>query len=77
MRTANDSNVGRLCGNGDFLTSQQISSYSSRLAAKRSVEVDQRNSEDETAGEDPQNVPKDKGLSEVSIRHSHRIIYDL
>ena len=67
---------GGYSGYGDFLTSQQISSYSSRLAAKRSVEVDQPNSEDETAGEDPQNVLRDKGLSEVSIQYSHPIIYD-
>ena len=76
MRTAKDSNGGRLFGYGDFLTSQQISSYSSRLAAKRSVEVDQPNSEDETAGEDLQNVLRDKVLSEVNIRHSYPIIYD-
>ena len=33
MRTAKDSNRGGYSGYGDFLTSQQISSYSSRLAA--------------------------------------------
>ena len=52
MRTAKDSNGERLFSYGDFLTSQQISSYFSRLVAKRSVEVDQPESEDETAGED-------------------------
>ena len=72
MRTAKDSNGGGYSAYGDFLTSQQISSYSSRLAAKRSVEVDQPNSEDETAGEDPQNVLRDKGLSEVSIQYSQQ-----
>ena len=51
MRTAKDSNGERLFSYEDFLTSQQISSYSSRLAAKRSVEVDQPDSEDETPGE--------------------------
>ena len=40
MRTFKDSNGERLFGYGDLLTSQQITSYFSRLAAKRSVEVD-------------------------------------
>ena len=53
MRTAKDSNGERLFGYGNFLTSQQISSYFSRLAAGWSVEVDQPDSMDETAGENP------------------------
>ena len=69
MRTAKDSNGERLFGYGDLLTSQQISSYFSRLAAKRSVEVDQSDSKDETAAEDLENVLRDKVLSEVSIHH--------
>lgn len=76
MRTAKDINGERLFDYGDFLTSQQISSYFSPLAAKRSVEVDQPDSEDETAGEDLQNVLTDKVLSEVSIQHSHPIVCD-
>ena len=76
MRTAKDSNGERLFGCEDFLTSQQICSYFSRLAAKRSVEVDQPDSEDETAAEDLQSVLTEKVLSEVSIQHSHPIIYD-
>lgn len=76
MRTAKDSNGERLFNYGDFLTSQQISSYFSRLAAKRTVEADQDDSEDETPGEDLQSVLSDKVLSEVSIQHSHPIIYD-
>ena len=73
MRTAKDSNGERLFSYEDFLTRQQISSYFSRLAAKRSVEVDQPDSEDETPGEDFQSVLSDKVLSEVSIQHSHPI----
>ena len=76
MRTANDSNGERLFSFEDFLTSQQISSYFSRLAAKRSVEVDQPDSEDETPAEDLQSVLSDIVLSEVSIQHSHPITYD-
>lgn len=76
MRTAKDSNGKRLFNYGDFLTSQQISSYFSRLAAKRTVEADQHDSEDETPGEDLQSLLSDKVLSEVSIQHSHPIIYD-
>ena len=76
MRTAKDNNGERLFSYGDFLTSQQISSYFSRLAAKRSVEADQHDSEDEAPGEDLQSVLSDKVLSEVSIQHSHPIIYD-
>ena len=76
MRTAKDSNGERLFSYEDFLTSQQISNYFSRLAAKRSVEVDQPDSEDETPGEDGQSVLSDKALSEVSIQHSHPITYD-
>ena len=76
LKPRKDSNGERLFGYGDFLTSQQISSHFSRLAAKRSVAVDQPNSEDETAGEDLQNVLRGKVLSEVSIQHSHPIIYD-
>ena len=57
-------------------SSQQISSYFSRHVAKRSVEVDQPDSKDETAAEDLQNVLRDKVLSEVSIQLSHPIIYN-
>ena len=59
MRTAKDGNGERLFSYEDFLTSQQISSYFSRFAAKRSVEVDQSDSEDETPGEDFQSVLSD------------------
>ena len=76
MRTAKDSNGERLFGYGDLLTSQQTSSYFSRLAAKRSVEIDQPDSEDETAAEDLETLLRDKVLSEVSIQLSHPIIYD-
>ena len=48
MRTAKDSNGERLISYEDFLTSQQINSYFSHLAAKRSIEVDQPDIEDET-----------------------------
>ena len=48
MRTAKDSNGEKLFCYGGSLTSQQISSYFTRLAAKRSGEVDQPDSEDET-----------------------------
>lgn len=76
MSTAKDSNGDRLFSYEDFLTSQQISSYFSRLAAKRSVEGDQPDSEDETPREDFQSELSDKVLSEVSIQHSHPITYD-
>jgi len=76
MRTAKDSNGERLFGYDDFLSSQQVSSYFSRLAAKRSVEVDQPDSDEETPGENIQQVLRDKVLSEVSIQHAHPIIYD-
>jgi len=39
-RTAKDSNWERLFSYGDFLTTREISSYFSRLAAKRTVEAD-------------------------------------
>ncbi|XP_022808445.1 uncharacterized protein LOC111345433 [Stylophora pistillata] len=76
MRNAKDSNGERLFSYGNFLTNQQISSYFSRLASKRSVEVDEPDSENETPGIDLQSVLSDKVLSEVSIQHSHLIIYD-
>ena len=76
MRTAKDNDGERLFGYGDFLTSQQISSYFSRLAAKRNVQLDQLDSEDEAPEEDLQHVLGDRVLSEVSIQHSHPIIYD-
>ena len=47
-RTVKDSNGERLFSYEDFLTSQQINSYFSHLAAKRSIEVDQPDIEDET-----------------------------
>ena len=75
-RTAKDSNEERLFGYDDFLMSQQVSSYLSRLAAKQSVEVDHPDSEEETPGEDIQSVLRDNVLSEVSIQHSHLNIYD-
>ena len=53
MRTAKDSNGERLFCSSDFLTSQQISSYFSRLTAEWSVQVDKLvDSEDETLGKD-------------------------
>ena len=77
MRTAKDSNGERLFCSSDFLTSQQISSYLSRLTAKRSVQVDQLvDSEDETPGEDLHGVLSNDVLSQVSIQHSRPIIYD-
>ena len=76
MRAAKDSNGERLFGCEDLLTSQQISSYFSRLAPKRRVEVDQPVSEDETPGEYLQSVLSEKVWSEVSVQHSHPIIYD-
>ena len=77
MRTAKDSNGERLFGYDDFLTSQQVSSHFFRLAAKRSVELDHPNSEEETPGEDIQIVLRENVLSEVSMQHSHPIIYVL
>lgn len=76
IRTAKHTNGKRLFSYGNFLTNQQISSYFSRLASQRSVEVDQPDSENETPGIDLQSVLSDKVLSEVSIQHSHLIIYD-
>ena len=61
---------------GDFFTSQQISSFFSRLAAKRSVKEDPHDSEDKASGEDPQSVLSGKVLSEVNIQHSHPIKYE-
>ncbi|PFX20768.1 RNA-directed DNA polymerase from mobile element jockey [Stylophora pistillata] len=76
MTTAKDSNGERLFSYGNSLTKQQISSYFSRLASKRSVKEDQPDSENKTPGIDLQSVLSDKVLSEVSIQHSHLIIYD-
>jgi len=77
MRTAKDGNGAKLFYYGDFLTSQHISGYFSRLAAaKRTLEADEHDSEDETPGKDLQSVLSDKVLSEVSIEHSQPIIYD-
>jgi len=75
MRTAKDSNGERL------FAVMAIFSRASKLvvtflALLLSVEVDQPDSEDEIAGEDLQNVLRDKVLSEVSIQHSHPIVYD-
>ena len=76
MRTAKDSNGERLFSYEEFLTSQQIRSYFSRRAAKRSVEADQIDSEDESPGEDLECVLSEEVFSEVSIQNSHPIIYD-
>ena len=76
MSTAKDSNGERLFSCEDFLTSQQISSYFSRLASRQRVEVDQLVSEDETPEENLQSMLNEKVWSEVSIQHSHPIIYD-
>jgi len=57
-----------------FFDSQKISSYSSCLAAKQSVEADQHDPEDKAPGEDLHSVLSNKVLSEVSIQHSHPII---
>jgi len=45
----------------------QVAIGKSRLAAKRSVEADQHDSEDEDPGEDLQSVLSDKVSSEVSM----------
>lgn len=59
-----------------FMTSQQISSYFSHLASKWRVEVNLPVSGDKTTGEDLQSMLSAKVCSEVSIQHSHPVIYD-
>ena len=81
MRTAKDANAMRLFDNSDFLTVQQIASFFSRLAAKRSTEAD---NQVETEDDERNPVQQERQLQQIkenvvatiSIQHAHPIVYD-
>ena len=80
MRTAKVANGTRLFDNSDFLTAQQIASFFSRLAAKRSTEDDnQVETEDEqnpVQQESQLQQIKENVVASISIQHAHPIVYD-
>ena len=86
MRTAKDSlNGERLFDSTEFLTSQQVASFFSRLASKRSLKdvVEARSDEDEEQNEADQErqesqlqLLRNKVMSDIAIQHVHPIVYD-
>ena len=86
MRTAKDSNGERLFDSTEFLTSQQVASFFSRLASKRSLkdfaeaqsdEDEQQNEADQAVRQESQlQVLRNKVMSDSSIQHVHPIVYD-
>ena len=79
MMTARDSDGNRLFSSSEFLISQQVSSFFSRLSSKRKLEDDEMT---ETDFEENQNVENEKAfdklrsevLQEVAL--THPICYD-
>ena len=86
MRTAKDSNGKRLFDSPEFLTSQQVASFFSRLASKRSLkdfaeaESDkdkQQNEADQATRQESQlQVLRNKVMLDISIQHVHPIVYN-
>ena len=86
MRTAKDSNGERLFDSTEFLTSQQVASFFSRLASKRSLkdfaeaqsdEDEEQNEADQAVKQESQlQVLRNKVMSDISIQHVHPIVYD-
>ena len=79
MRAAKDNDGQRLFSSDEFLTTKQIASFFSRLAAKRNVDSDEE-SDDERSNEIEHQSTleelKDAVMSDLSIQHSHPIVYD-
>lgn len=84
MRQAKDSNGARLFESHEFLTSKQITSFFSRLAAKRNVDIDEESGDEESGSkEEVENERqsalhemKDTVMSDVSLQCSHPIVYE-
>lgn len=82
MRKAKDNNRERLFTSDEFLTTKQITSFFSRLAAKRNVGKDEEISDDQEADEiqcqsDLQELnDKIYTQSHISIQYAHPIVYD-
>lgn len=82
MRTAKDSNGDRLFDSTEFLTSQQIASFFSRLASKRSLndvaeaQSDEDVEQNEADRESQLQVLRNQVMSEISIQQVHPIVYD-
>ena len=62
MITAGDSNGNRLFSSSEFLTSQQVSSFFSRLSSKHKLEDDEMMESD---FEENQNVENEKAFDEL------------
>ena len=82
MRTAQDSNGERLFDSTEFLTSQQIASFFSRLASKRSLndvaeaQSDEDEEQNEADRESQLQVLRNQVMSDISIQQVHPIVYD-
>ena len=79
MITAGDSNGNRLFSSSEFLMSQQVSSFFSRLSSKRKLEDDEMM---ESNFEENQNVENEKAFDEFrsevlqEVALTHPICYD-
>ena len=82
MRTTKDSNGERLFDSTEFLTSQQIASFFSRLASKRSLndvaetQSDEDEEQNEADRESQLQVLRNQVMSDISIQQLHPIVYD-
>ena len=79
LRTAKDNDGQRLFTSDEFLTTKQIASFFSRLAAKRNVDTDEELSDEESYEIERRSALKelkDAVMCDVSIQHSHPIVYD-
>ena len=75
MRKAKDVNGERLFDSTEFLTAQQVASFFSRLAAKKTTDED----EDHTAHlqrENHSQEMRDNIVTSMSIQNAHPIVYD-
>ena len=82
MRTAQGTNGACLFSSNEYLSTQQIRSYFSRMAAKRStsalVESDESESDDDEHDfeSELQHEINNHVLGEISVQHSHPIMHD-
>ena len=79
MRAAKDNDGQRLFTSNEFPTTKQIASLFSPLAAKRNFDTDEELSDeeaDETERQSALQELKDAVMSDVSIQHSHSIVFD-
>ena len=77
MRRAKDSNGNRLFSINEFLTAQQVQTFFSRLASKRSVDiVDEEDKEEEISARHEEALSEMRQEVSTLVALQHPIIHD-